>query len=743
MRIAIPLLAIVLGLLVAVAVMRSGMAPDQPAIDPATEHVPPPLTEELAPDAEPDPATAPEPATPRDPAEPDRDPDEVDEPDEPAPALDTLQVLPAERPAAVQLGDDDPDTPARMRVNISSWGAGIRQAVLANYDRNIETDERYLIFGTVSAPNPRPGPNEPDQYTILPFAARSVVINEQRIDLQAVQWSADDPEADAAGQRVTYRLIIADADGEPVLELVRRFVLANDSYDLQFDQFAINRSDQPLDVSFEQNIQGDITADDATYLGDRRVFVAGYFDVRYDPRRNTIFTRNGFMPRHTLIGRGDIWPNPDVPQESELAWLASENRYFATITHPVVTDDMQRTGDVPALEHRFPRVGTIAVPPNTDVPDDRRAVVFTLGTDTLRLDAGEQTDLSLAVYAGPRDRRIFEERPYDLLEFNQLIRYELGCAFCTFQWLARTLLWMLEWFYWLVADWGIAIILLVLLVRLLLHPITKRAQTNMMKMGKQMQAIQPDMEKLRKKYKDNQQQLQREMMKLYREKGINPANMLGCLPMFLQMPIWIALYAMLYFAIELRHQPAFYGVFQWIGDTVGTGWLFLADLSSADHFIRFPGEGFEVTFIPFINLQFAAINILPLLMGLVFYFNMKLTAPPPPEGEMTEQQEMMVRQQKIMRIVFPFLMPVFLYSAPSGLTLYICASTFAGIIDSWIVRRHVKQLEDEGRLFEKKPVKPGGFMDRIHKVIEAKQQQMFEQQKQQTGDGGGKKKKRK
>ena len=97
-----------------------------------------------------------------------------------------------------------------------------------------------------------------------------------------------------------------------------------------------------------------------------------------------------------------------------------------------------------------------------------------------------------------------------------------------------------------VHDWGVAIIILVGVVRLILHPITKKAQVNMMKMGRQMSALQPDMEKLKKRYKDDQKKLNQEMMKLYREKGVNPANMLGCLPMFLQMPIWIALYAMLY-----------------------------------------------------------------------------------------------------------------------------------------------------------------------------------------------------
>ena len=75
------------------------------------------------------------------------------------------------------------------------------------------------------------------------------------------------------------------------------------------------------------------------------------------------------------------------------------------------------------------------------------------------------------------------------------------CTFCTFQWLAHFLLWLLEFIHFIFRDWGLAIIILVLIVRLILHPITKRAQINMTKMGKQMQTLQPEIEKLKKKYK--------------------------------------------------------------------------------------------------------------------------------------------------------------------------------------------------------------------------------------------------
>jgi len=342
-------------------------------------------------------------------------------------------------------------------------------------------------------------------------------------------------------------------------------------------------------------------------------------------------------------------------------------------------------------------------------------------------------DLSLDLFAGPREDAIFAQAPYAAMQFDKTIRYSLGgmCSFCTFQWLAHLLLGFLELLHTLTFDWGISIIILVLVVRLCLHPITKRGQINMMKMGKQMAAVQPELNKLKKKYADDPKQMQQAQMQLFREKGINPAaGAMGCLPMFLQMPIWIALYAMLYYAIELRHEPAFYGVFQAIA-----GWPFLADLSSPDRFIPlFENDGSHILNIIFIRLDYSSINILPILMGITFFINMKYTTPPP----MNEQQ---AQQQKMMKFM-PLLMPFFLYSAPAGLTLYICASTLAGIVDSRIVRKHVKQMEESGELFKPRQNKPGGFMDRLHKAAQARAAKLEEMKQQNPGQQQYKKRKR-
>src|SRR5262249_12388451 len=163
-----------------------------------------------------------------------------------------------------------------------------------------------------------------------------------------------------------------------------------------------------------------------------------------------------------------------------------------------------------------------------------------------------------------------------------------------------------------------------------------------------------------------------EIMRLYREKNINPAGMLGCAPMFLQMPIWIALYAMLYLAIELRQQWAFYGVFQHLGTMIrGRPFEFLADLSQPDRFIVLSSHPPHTPFGSIGQLDSSPINLPPLVWAAVFFWNQKLTMPPPADEQQAQQQKMM----KIVSLITPLL----LYSAPSGLTLYTLVSTAAGI----------------------------------------------------------------
>jgi YidC/Oxa1 family membrane protein insertase len=219
----------------------------------------------------------------------------------------------------------------------------------------------------------------------------------------------------------------------------------------------------------------------------------------------------------------------------------------------------------------------------------------------------------------------------------------------------------MEWMYRFIPNYGIVIIILVFLIRLVMHPLTKKSQVSMSKMSK----LGPQVEELKKKYGDNKAELNKRTMALYKEQGASP--IIGFLPMLVQMPIWIALYSAIYASVALRG-AAFLPV--WI-----------TDLAAPDALFRFPA----VTLPLFGTLD--ALNLLPILMGVAFYLQQKLTptqASPDPQ---------VAQQQKIMMIMMPVMFPLMLYKAPSGLNLYIMASTFAGVIEQYVIKKHIQEKE--------------------------------------------------
>ena len=308
----------------------------------------------------------------------------------------------------------------------------------------------------------------------------------------------------------------------------------------------------------------------------------------------------------------------------------------------------------------------------------------------------------MGIYAGPLSPKVLGvTEPYQALRMDGLIEYLMGgcCSFCTFSWLADFIVIMLTFLHdYVVFDWAIAIMVLVMVVRFFLHPVTKRSQISMTKVTRGMASIKPELEALQKRYPGDTKKLQAEQMRLYREKGINPVGCVGgMLPTFLQTPIWIALYAVLYFAFALRQQPAFFGVFQNFG-----GWQFLGDLSSADHFIRFSQPLIKWPF------EFSSINLIPILMGGLFFLQQKYMTPPP-NASMTAEQ---LQQQKMMKWMTVVLFPVMLYNAPCGLTLYIMTSTTIGIFEGKRIRAQMDKMD-----FTPKPRDPAK-QDRIGRFYE-------------------------
>lgn len=228
------------------------------------------------------------------------------------------------------------------------------------------------------------------------------------------------------------------------------------------------------------------------------------------------------------------------------------------------------------------------------------------------------------IYAGPKE--------YDMLK-----RYGYGLEhivdFGFFSILARPLFWILKIFYSISHNYGIAIIILTILVRIPFIPLINKGQRSM----KKLQDIQPRMAELKEKYKNDPQRMQKELMELYKKHKVNPMG--GCLPMLLQIPVFFALYKVLLISIELRSAPFMF----WI-----------KDLSAKDPYF-----------------------ILPIVMGVTMVIQQKMT---PSTMDPTQQKIMM-----IMPIVFTFMFLTF----PSGLVLYWLVNNVLSIAQQWYMNRKV------------------------------------------------------
>jgi YidC/Oxa1 family membrane protein insertase len=269
------------------------------------------------------------------------------------------------------------------------------------------------------------------------------------------------------------------------------------------------------------------------------------------------------------------------------------------------------------------------------------------------------------LYLGPKDKSLFDKNDmYSKLGFFQTIDFMSCCCPANIiSPLAFGILAIMKWMYGFIGNYGVVIIILVFLMRLAMHPITKKSQVSMNKMS----TLAPKAEEIKKKYANDKAELNKQLMALYKEQGASP--IMGMLPMFVQMPIWIALWSAVYTSIDLR----------------GAAFLpfWITDLSAPDALVRF-----STVTVPLLGWKVNAFNLLPILMGVAFYLQQKLT----PQQAAANPQ--VAQQQKMMMIMMPLLFPLMLYTAPSGVNLYIMASTFAGVIEQYVIKKHIREREE-------------------------------------------------
>ena len=216
-----------------------------------------------------------------------------------------------------------------------------------------------------------------------------------------------------------------------------------------------------------------------------------------------------------------------------------------------------------------------------------------------------------------------------------------------FDFIAKPCLWLMNLFYSVIPNYGVAIIILTILVKVLLWPLGQKSYKSMSEMKK----LQPLMKEIREKYKDDKQRMNQEVMGLYRTYKINPLG--GCLPMVVQLPVFFALYRMLYEAIELRHAPFF---------------LWINDLSAPDRLFRFSFS------IPFMQPPYG-IPVLTLVMGASMLLQQKMS---PPMGDATQAKMMMF---------MPIIFTVIFINFSSGLVLYWLVNNILSIAQQYYTQK--------------------------------------------------------
>ncbi|MDI6605823.1 MAG: membrane protein insertase YidC [Candidatus Omnitrophota bacterium] len=245
-----------------------------------------------------------------------------------------------------------------------------------------------------------------------------------------------------------------------------------------------------------------------------------------------------------------------------------------------------------------------------------------LSTGKILLAPGQQIGQRYHIYLGPQELGIINSINTN---WSSTINYGF------FDFISQILLQLLGFFYGLVHNWGWAIIILSVAIYLILFPLTLKQMRSM----KEMQALQPHIEELRKAYKDNPQKLNKEIMELYKQHKVNPFG--GCLPLILQMPIFFGLYQALMRSVALK----------------GANFLWIKDLSEPDRLFILPNA------LPILGNE---INILPIIMAIGMFFQQKMS--------MVSTGSSTAEQQKMMMIIFPVMFGFIFYHMPSGLVLY-------------------------------------------------------------------------
>lgn len=327
------------------------------------------------------------------------------------------------------------------------------------------------------------------------------------------------------------------------------------------------------------------------------------------------------------ISYSDLEDDGDFKKGSVGGWMGITDKYWMSIMVPDQTAIVRETA--------FKRRGTET--PRHDVSYIENTVI---------VPAGGTVSNSTHLFAGAKKVNLIDDyaEMYNIKMFDRTIDW--GWLY----WLTRPIFFGVDYLFVLTGNFGIAILLLTVAIKGLLFPIANKGYRSMSRMKK----VGPKIKSLQARYKEDKPKLQQEMMALYKKEKINPLS--GCLPMLVQIPVFFALYKVLFVTIDMRHQPFF-------------GWI--QDLSAPDPLT--PVNLFGL--LPFEPWSILAVGIWPILMGLTMWLQQKLNP-----------QNMEAAQAKVMAML-PIIFTFILAGFPSGLVIYWTWNNILSIGQQWFIMR--------------------------------------------------------
>lgn len=493
--------------------------------------------------------------------------------------------------AEVALSKTEPVTVTTDTVKavIDEKTGDLRQLTLTKYKATSDASKPFVLLD-----------NGADGHQ---YIAQSVLLNRQGdYQFKNLIFTAPQKQYTLNGDKLDVRLTAAEQNGVQVSKI---YTFTKGSYLIGLRYEIANHNAQPLQMDVAYRVLRD----------DKEPEGTGYFDHTYTGP--VLYTPNGKFEKVAFKDLDSDYASgrdrADYQRKTNTGWIGMTQHYFMTtwILQPKEGSSVCGSNDDCKIDIRKRSDGLYSAGVRVPVKD---------------IPANSSASFGISLYSGPQIYSVITK----VADHLQMIKdYGKVSLF------SSPLFWLLNWWHGLVQNWGWAIILLTLTVKAILFPLTHASYKSMAK----MRAVAPRLQALKDQYGDDRMRMQQEMMSLYKKEKINPVG--GCLPMLLQIPVFIGLYWALFASVELRGAP-------WIG------WI--TDLGRQDPYY-----------------------ILPVLMALTMYLQTFMNPPP--------TDPMQAKMMKIMPVAFS----VMFFFFPAGLVLYWLTNNILTLAQQWFINKRIER----------------------------------------------------